>query len=555
VYYARYVRAVNRAFAPVGGWPVIEGWNYGDLWEIVADTLPDWEVLVQGERRLTWREVERRANGVAQSLLACGLGHQAKVAHFLYNCPEYLESTFAIFKVGLVPVNTNFRYRGEELTYLWNDADVEAVIFHATLTERVEEVRRQLPQIRAWFCVGDGPGCPPWATAYEAAVGGGASRFAPPHPRTPDDLILLYTGGTTGLPKGVIWRQDDVFRFMNSAAAAYPLSSSPDDVARLLRQWDRWVHLPPAPLMHAAGGWSSYGAMSSGGRVVLLASRKFDAVELLDAVDREQVNRVHMVGEAFARPILDALNTYPGRWHLSSLRHLSSTGAALSGTTRSALLAALPQSARFTEGLSSSEAVAMGVSVATRDDPSQLGKFTKASRVRVIDASGHDVTPGSGTVGMLYAGGIQPLGYYKDPEKTAKTFRVLDGQRYVVSGDYATVEADGTITFLGRGNVSINTGGEKVYPDEVERILLLHSAVADAAVIGISDARLGEIVCSLVRVQEPVTAEELILFVKSHLAGFKAPKRIIFVDAVPRHPNGKIDYRAAQREANLLMLR
>ena len=533
--------------------------NLADIFETVADALPDLELIVQGPRRVTWSQVDVRADALAQTLVEHGLQRQDKVALFLFNCPEYLETCFAAFKASLVPVNTNYRYRGEELIHLWRDADAAVVVFHASLAGLVEEVRAAVPGVRLWVCVDDdgAHSLPDWAVAYDAAAAPRRTRLQVTWARTPDDLVIVYTGGTTGAPKGVMWRQADVFKFVNGHGASthserfLPWDATQEEIKSLLHRRPRWVHLPPVPMMHLSGGWSSYGTMSSGGRIVLLAGRRYDAAEMLDLVDQEGVQRINLVGEAFARPLLDALRTNPGRWRLSSLELVSSTGAALSTETLTGLLGLLPERVAFAEGLGSTEALAMGTSTARRGDAREAGRFMLGADTRVLTADGRDVTPGSAEVGQLHFGGLQPLGYYKDPEKTARTFPEIDGKRYVASGDFATVAIDGTLSFVGRGNVCINTGGEKVYPEEVERALSRHPGVVAAAVIGVPDERFGQSVCALVSRRNDVTAEDLRDFLAPALAGYKLPRRIEFVTELPRHANGKLDYASIRRLVEL----
>ena len=519
-------------------------WNFADIWEVVADSLADAPALVQGTRRQTWREVDARADGLAKALVDLGLSHQDKVAHYLFNCPEYLESTFALFKAALVPVNTNYRYTNDELGHIWEDSDAAAVIFHGSFSERVEALRARVRAVRAWIWVDDGSGpCPDWAVAYEELVKTPSPRFRPTWGRSPDDLLLLYTGGTTGMPKGVMWRQDDLFASLNSASPiSYPEGTGLAGLRESLIDPGP-VILPSCPLMHGTGLFTSLIVMSLGGSIVTLANRKFDPVELLDTIERDRVNVLVIVGDAFGRPVLEALDAEPDRWDLSALLMIVSSGVIWSEPVKAGFLRRIP-SLILADLFASSEAVGMGSSIASSSTTSSTGEFTLGKHARVITAEGRDIEPGSGEVGVLALEGRGPIGYYKDPEKSAGTFKVIDGKRYSIPGDYAMVEKDCTVKLLGRGSVCINTGGEKVYPEEVEEVIKVFPGVRDAAVVGLADERFGEVICAVVETEPGVAVlqSELAAHVKSKLAGFKAPRRMVTVGSLERSPSGKIDY-------------
>ena len=520
-------------------------WNFADVWEAVADVVPKAPALVHGTRRITWAELDSRANGVARALLDSGVKAQDKVAQYLYNCPEYLESMFATMKAGLAPVNTNYRYTEDELVYLWDNADVVAVVFHGTFTERIEKIRDRLPAVATWLWVDDGAGpCPSWATPYESAAAEGGDRVTAPWGRSGDDLFLLYTGGTTGMPKGVMWRQDDLFGRLN---AGNIIRVPEDDGLEGLRKTivgPGPVIIPACPLMHGTGAFTAMGTLAVGGCVVTLAQRRFDPVELLETVGRENVNVLAIVGDAFAKPILAALEADPGRYTLSTLLAIISSGVMWSEQTKRGLLRHHP-TMMLIDAFSSSEALGMGTSVSTGASAEQTAHFSLGPDVRVIDPETNaDIPPGSGQKGVLALGGRNPLGYYKDSDKTAATFREIDGIRYSIPGDYATVEADGSIQLLGRGSVVINTGGEKVFPEEVEEVLKRHPAVEDAVAIGIPDDRFGEAVTAAVELRPGQQADEaeLIEHVRSHLAAYKAPRHVRILDSLGRSPSGKLDY-------------
>ncbi len=530
-------------------------WNYADVWEAVADEQPDAPALTHGSQTRSWGELDRRADDVARWLLGADVGAQDKVALYLYNCPEYLEATFACMKIGLVPINTNYRYADDELIYLWENADTVAVVFHGVFVERIEGIRHRVPTITSWLWVDDGTAsCPAWATSYEEAAGTSGAVGPGPHERvralwgrSPDDVYMLYTGGTTGMPKGVMWRQDDLFSRLNSAGfRRYPDDGGPDDVrAELARSGPGMTLLPACPLMHGTGGFTSLECLSEGGRVVTLTSRQFDTVELLDTVQEQKVNGLIIVGDAFAKPILAALDAEPDRWDLSSLVGMISSGVMWSEETKQGLLRHRP-SLLLVDAFSSSEAIGMGNSVSSGDSSAHTAEFRLGPDVRVIDTDGRDVPPGSGRSGVLALGGRIPLGYYKDEAKTASTFRTIDGARYSIPGDYAEVGADGAIHLLGRGSVCINTGGEKVYPEEVEEVVKTIDGVADSVVVGIPNERFGEEIVAVVELADDasgsVGAEAVIGHVKARLAGYKAPRRVRFVTTIGRSPAGKVDY-------------
>ena len=523
-------------------------WNFADVWEAVADTVPDDPAQIHGERRFSWADFDRRADGVAAALLAAGLGRQDKVTLNLFNGPEYLEAAFGAMKAGLVPVNTNYRYGPAELVYLWDNADAAAVVFHGELTGTVADARRELPGVRLWLHVDDGTApCPEWALPYEDAAGGKADRTVAPWGRSGDDLLLIYTGGTTGRPKGVMWRQHDMYRASDTAKD--PAEMNLDHVrARVAAAASRPVGLPASPLMHGTGFVFAGTILSRGGTVVTAQSRRLDVVELLDLIEHHRVSALSIVGDAFCRPILDELDAAPGRWDLSSLTAVSSSGMMWSPELKQRLLAYAPN-ALLVDFLNSSEASGMGRAVTSAAKRASGGRFRLGENSFVIDDDGRPVEPGSGQIGRLAMRGILPLGYYKDPEKTAATFPVINGVRCSVPGDYARVEADGSVTLLGRGSTSINTGGEKVFPEEVEEALKTHPDVTDAVVVGVPDPRFGQAVAAMVAVRPDaaVTPGELTDHVRRSLARYKAPRHVMLVESVLRSPNGKANYADVKR--------
>ncbi len=530
-------------------------WNFADIWETVADDLPDAPCLVHasagGSVTRTWAEVDRRADGVARHLLDAGLERQQAVAQYLYNSPEYLESMFAAFKGAFAPVNTNYRYTADELLYLWDNADAGAVVFHGGFAPTIEPIREQLPKVKVWLWVDDGSGdCPDWAEAYEHAATSGATRVEPAWGRSGDDLNFLYTGGTTGMPKGVMWRQDDLAVVL-SASLGQPLAE--DGRGSDLRGTHTAPgsrFLPACPQMHGTGNFPCLSTLSGGGAVVTLDNRTFDPVVLLDTIEREGVNTMAMVGDAFGKPILRTLDENPGRWDLSSLVAIVSSGVMWSKETKEGLLGHHP-GMLLMDAFSSSEALGMGSSMSGAGAAAETAKFELSPNAIVIDDEDRPIAAGSGEIGRLAVGGRQPVGYYKDPEKSARTFLEIDGQRYSCPGDFATVEADGRITLLGRGSVCINTGGEKVFPEEVEEAMKRHPAVLDAVAVGVPDDRFGEVVTGVVEARpgQTIDIDAVIAHVKESLAAYKAPRRIVVVDTIGRAANGKVDYKRLKSDA------
>ena len=529
------------------------GWNFADVLEVVAREVPASPAVIQGQRVVSWAELDQRAGRVAACLRGAGVSAGASVAQYLRNSPEYIESLYACLKASLVPVNTNYRYGSDELVYLWDNADVRAVVFHGEFAARIETIRGRLPQIRGWLWVDDGTGpCPDWAVSYAAAAAEPPAGPLPgPGQRSGDDLLLLYTGGTTGLPKGVMWRQDDLFILLgNAARGGYP--DEPDlEYARSRVAGDGRRMLPAAPLMHGAGCFSCMPILARGGAIVLLEGHSFDPAEFLDTVDARQVHAASWVGVAFARPVADALDAQPGRWRLTSLRTITSGGVVFSDPVKRRLLRHAPH-LLINDVFGASEAITVGSSLVTKDNIAAAdGSFRPRPGMRVIDEAGRDVVPGSGTAGLIAFSGRQPLGYYKDERKTAEVFRDIGGRRYSVPGDWAVVAADGTVTLLGRGSACINTGGEKVYPDEVEKVITALPGVADAVVIGVPHERFGQAVVAVVQAGpgQVISGDLVIGHCKAHLAGYKAPREVVFVTSIGRGPTGKVDLNSLRQRA------
>jgi fatty-acyl-CoA synthase len=530
----------------------VSDWNFADVWETIADLQPELPAMVRGEIVHSWRTFDQRSSRLASTLLTGGLIRQSAVACYLHNSIEYMETLFACFKASLTPVNTNYRYVADELRYLWSDAGVNAVVFHGTFVDRIEEIRAELPSILTWIWVEDGTHeCPPWAIAYDAAIASAEplGRLQ----RSGDDLFMLYTGGTTGHPKGVMWRQDDLFAVLNrTSQERYPEQGGTDDVASVLPTLDvpRGRVLPAAPLMHGTAAFSAFGMLGAGGAVVLCPGTKFDVVELLDTVAQQRVTDLSIVGDAFARPMLDALDEEPNRWEVSTVRVILSSGVMWSAPIKEGLIAHMPE-VLCVDTLGSSEAVGLARSISSAKRTASTAGFKLGPDAQVIRDDGTAVEAGSGEIGLVAIGGRGPIGYHGDPEKTARTFRQIGGRRWITPGDNATVDLDGTIHLLGRGSSCINTGGEKVFPEEVEEALKLDPVVLDAVVVGVPHERFGEMVIAVVELdrEASTTEAELLGSLRDRLAAYKLPRHIFFVPSLGRGPNGKIDQRRWRSEA------
>jgi acyl-CoA synthetase (AMP-forming)/AMP-acid ligase II len=511
-------------------------WNFADVWGSLAVTVPDREAVVCGDRRLTWGEFHDRASRLASHWWDEGLRPGDKVAIDLLNRPEYLETFFGALLLGCVPVNVNYRYGASETGYVIDDSDAKVVVHEPDLAATVKKGIKRIG--KKWRPAVLERGAP-----YEAAIAA-AKPDGPWSARRPngDDLIFLYTGGTTGMPKGVMWRNDDLYVALWQMAR--PGTEPADPIAAVATGKRAATALPACPLMHGTGLFIALSTLAGGGSVVLVDSMRLEPERIWTEVERNHVQVLTIVGDVFARPLLDALETEPTRWDLSGLRAITSSGVTWSPDVKRGLLGHLP-AVTLLDSLGASEGLMTRSSAQAGDPEIAPARFAVNDRVRVLRESDNaDVAPGTGEVGMVAVGGRIPLGYYQDPEKTAKTFRVVGGTRYSIPGDYATVEPDGTIKLLGRGSATVNTGGEKVYPEEIELVLKKNAAVYDCVVVGVPDPRFGERVVALVQVTDGyfTDEEELRAVCRSKLAAYKTPKRFLFVDSLNRAANGKADY-------------
>ncbi len=530
--------------------------HFATAFEQVADAVPNRTALICDGEAKTWAEYDDRAARFATVLADHGLGPGSKVGIYLHNSNEYQEAQYGVFKIRGCPINVNYRYKADELVYLLDNADAEAVVFQAAYAMRIWEIRERLPKVKLFVQVDDGTeSLLKGAVDYERAL-----RNAAPQARverSPDDVYMLYTGGTTGMPKGVMYPGGQFCQYFVAMGAQGRELPPPERVGEL-GEWVHTVAQPPVslvacPLMHGTGCWlGSFLPHLMGGTSVTTSRLGLDPDLLWGLVEQHRVTDMVIVGDAFAKPLLAALDAAARRgnpYDVTSLRQIMSSGVMWSQETKRGLLEhgdfVLADVMGSTEG-------GMGSSVTTRESTAQTAKFTLNEGVKVFTEDGREVRSGSGEIGMVATSGFVPLGYYKDPEKSAATFREIDGVRYSFPGDFATVEADGTITLLGRGSVCINTGGEKVFPEEVEEAVKRHADILDCLVVGVPDERFGERIVALAsyRTEAGGCAEaDLIEFTKAHLSGYKVPRQVLFVDTVRRAPNGKADYKWAKATA------
>lgn len=511
---------------------------------------PDFPACIHGDEVVGWGEAARRSNNLARALVARGEAPGNKVAIYMRNRPDYLIAMAAALKARLVPVNVNYRYSSDELTYLLDNADATTVFYGAEFRDRVDDVRGRLMGVARWIEV-DGGDTPDFAEAMAdlAEEGDGAPLAIP---RAPDDLLFIYTGGTTGMPKGVMWPHADLLDAMLARARAEgPVPETLAQLTGFITGGGRGPRVLPAPpLMHGTGLVVALNAMLLGGTVVTLTGKTFDAAEMLRATERHRPKVLVIVGDSFGRPLLGELEDRPGGYDLSSVETILSSGVMWSVEVKRGLLRFMPRAA-MSDALGSSEALGLAGSVMTAGREVATASFVPGPRTRLLAENGTLVAPAPGATGMLAVGPPNPLGYYKDAAKTAATLPTIDGVRYCIPGDWVRVEADGSLTLLGRGSACINTGGEKVFPEEVEEVLKTHDAVADALVIGVPDPQWGQAIVAVVEPRRGAMpdAEALRSHVRGRLAAYKVPKDVLIAAAPLRAANGKADYAAARAQA------
>ena len=535
-------------------------WHMANIYETIADTVPDADALIDGDKRYSWREYTERAAKLAQVYADHGLKPGAKLAIYSYNCAEYLEAQYAAFKSCICPVNVNYRYLEAELEYIITNSDSEAVVFQACFAPMLAAIRDKLDKVKLFLQIEDGSGeSLDGAVDYESAL-----QAASPMPvieRSEDDLYMLYTGGTTGMPKGVMYDHRSFAGGLIKAgftSLGIPVPNSFAEYAAIVNGIKAAGmaprNMPACPLMHGTGMW--IGAVipqAAGGCVVIGDNRSFNPHAIWELVAQEKVTDLTIVGDVFAKPLLAVLNDARDAGQplaLDSLARMASSGVMWSMEVKAGLLDHLDIA--ITDSMGASEG-GMGSSKSTRETigENRTAKFELNETTKILTEDGREIEPGSGEKGLICNGGMVPLGYYKDPEKSAKTFPTFDGVRYSVTGDYATIEADGTITLLGRGSICINSGGEKIFPEEVEEALKTHDSVQDCLVVGVPDDRFGERVTAVISAcrGHDIDPDALKHHIRGLLADYKAPRGYVVVAEVPRAANGKADYKGAKSMA------
>ena len=534
--------------------------HFNNVWTALSDAFPNRAALICEEKTVTWSQFNDRAARLASLFEKHGVTNGASVGLYMLNCNEYTEAHFGCFKQSICPVNVNYRYRAEELIYLLDNSDSEVVIYHASFAPRITEIKSSLPKIKLYIQVDDGTDNEllDGALDYERALAESAPQ--PFKPSAYEDRYMLYTGGTTGMPKGVMYDNGALAHWLCIGGYTSRGLAPPSSIADVLEGAQaitdmNVVHrsLPACPQMHGTGMWiGTMVALNCGGTVITQRTQHLDADALLRCVVDNEVTDLTIVGDAFARPILGALDAASAAgkpYDLSRLGQIASSGVMWSSEIKEGLLR--HHDMMLNDIMGSTEG-SMGGSLSTRQSAAKTAKFVIADYVKVFNENDEPVAPGSGEMGMVATAGIVPRGYYKDDIKSANTFRTVNGVRYSFPGDFATVEIDGSITLLGRGSQCINTGGEKVFTEEVEEAIKRHPDVEDCLVVGLPDERLGNRVVAVYS-QRPGTSlvgeDGLREHVRSQLAGYKAPKQSILVDIVQRAPNGKADYTWAKATA------
>lgn len=528
-------------------------WNYGDILDRLGERVPaERPCLIHGERTISWGEFTRRSNNLARNFLGDGVSAGDKVAFYMRNSHAYSEALGGCFKARLTHVNVNYRYVDDELWYILDNSDAKIVVYDREFADHVLALKDRLPGISRWIEVSGSaaPGAAevPFAEDYEAIAesGDGAPLGIE---RSGEDLLFLYTGGTTGMPKGVMWAHEGNWLAMGAGALQSPDMIPPETIDQhidnCLAADDYRINIPCCPLMHGTGLFNAIGTLASGGCIVTLEHPSFDPVELFETIARTRANTLAIVGDAFAKPMLKVLDENPGKYDISSLQAIRSSGVMWSPEVKEGLIRH-NQGLTLADSFGASEGVGFGSSVTTAEGSTKVARFQIGPNCKVFTEDFREVEPGSDVAGFVAQSGPIPLGYYKDEEKTAKTFPVIDGVRYSMPGDYCKVAEDGTLILMGRGSVCINTAGEKVYPEEVEEVLKTFPGVVDALVVGVPDDKWGQMVTAVVQPEgeAPLDEQAMRAHAREHLAGYKTPKRILVKANLQRASNGKADYKA-----------
>ena len=532
--------------------------DFASVWEMIADIIPENDALISSNEVISWKDYDLYSSKIATALSNAGLSANSKAGLYLNNSNEYLIGQNAIFKIGGVPINVNYRYVAEELIYLLDNSDSEAVFYHACYSSRIKEISSSLPNIKAWIEVADGTQSHfPDALKYEELLSD--SKPMERIYRDPNTIYMLYTGGTTGMPKGVMYKQGEflVFLFRTLKAMGYDV---PEDINNLEEQIhnfkkdDSFIKsLVGCPLMHGTGMWlGAFLPLLLGGTAITSKNLGFDADQIWTQVEDTNTSNIVIVGDAFAKPMLDALERAEemGKpYDLSSVKVIISSGVMWSEEVKNGLLK--HHDMQLMDTMGSTEG-GMGSSVSTRDNPPKTAKFSINPGVIIIADDGEILEPGSEKIGLIGTSGLVPVGYYKDEKKSAETFKEVNGVRYSFPGDYAKLEQDGTITLLGRGSNCINSAGEKIYPEEVEEAIKRNSEVLDCLVVGVKDEKFGQRVVAVVSLEEnkQINEEDLVKATREFIAGYNLPIKVIFTDEVQRAPNGKANYKWAKNIAN-----
>ena len=535
--------------------------NAADIFEGVVDRVPDREAIVHGSTRLTYKELDARSNKAANALKKLGIKKGSHIGIYAFNCVEWLEIMLGAYKLCAIPININYRYVEEELKYLIDNADMEAIFYHKQFSNKLENIKSHLPLLKNFICIednsGEGDVIDKSFNFEDLIANEDESRLDVD--RSGDDKYILYTGGTTGMPKGVVWRMEDVLMTLGGGIDAvtgekYP---TPEAFADKCLQ-DQTIALALAPFMHGGAQWQSFNSFFSGWKLIINDQISFDADYVWEVVAKEKVMNLTIMGDAMGRPLCDALpRAIEKGLDLSSLFVLSSTASVFSASIKDTILEYLPN-LFLIDAVGSSETGATGVNIHTKDgklkDSGGGPKFTKPNFSEILNLDTKEVIPPSDTetIGYLARKGHVPVAYYKDEEKSKKTFIEVGGERYSIPGDMAKYEEDGQMTLLGRGSVSINSGGEKIFPEEVEMALKAHPNIFDCLVVGVKDDRWGQKVVAVIqrRENDELSLNDIKDAASKYIASYKMPKEIVFSELIERAPSGKPNYQWAQEFAN-----